>query len=216
MGKQVSCYNSFFLCCSKSLTEKVLITGASNGGLGSETAISLASGRPAQLVLLARSAAKVDPVISRIHEIDPHIKVTFVAIELDDLDSVREAAAKVNADIDKLDILICNAGIMAIKDFTINKHGVEIQFATNHIGHFLLTKLLYSKIQAAGSGARIINVTSDGHEIGPCRFEDFNFKVSGLKVSELVLKNSFNSICRTARTTMDGQRMAHRRRPIFS
>ena len=64
---------------------------------------------------------------------------------------------------------------MAIKDYTTNKDGIEIQFATNHLGHFLFTKLLFSKILAAGSGSRIVNLTSLGHKIGPVRFDDYNF-----------------------------------------
>jgi NAD(P)-dependent dehydrogenase (short-subunit alcohol dehydrogenase family) len=101
--------------------------------------------------------------------------VTFVPISLDDPDSVRSAANSINSSIDKLDVLINNAGIMATKDFTTNRDGVEIQFATNHLGHFLFTKLLLPKILAAGPGARIINLTSLGHKVGPVRFNDYNF-----------------------------------------
>ncbi len=154
----------------------IVITGASVNGLGAGTAISLAHGHPAHLVLLARSQARVDPVVARIKEVDPAVKVTFVPVSLDDFDSVRKAAETINAAVDKVDILINNAGIMAIKDFTTNKAGIEIQFATNHLGHFLLTKLLMPKILAAGAGSRIVNLTSLGHKIGPVRFDDFNFK----------------------------------------
>lgn len=113
--------------------------------------------------------------MSRIKEIDSSIKVDFVPISLDDLDSVRAAAATINGKISKLDILINNAGIMAIEKYTVNKQGLEIQFATNHVGHFLFTKLLFPKILAAGPGAKIVNVTSLGHKIGPVRFDDYNF-----------------------------------------
>ena len=154
----------------------ILITGTSDGGLGAETAISLAHANPAQIILLARSESKVAPVISKIHALNPSIKATFFSIELDDFDSVRRCAANINAQITKLDIMINNAGIMAVVNFTTNKIGIESQFATNHLGHFLLTALLFPKISAVGSGARIINLTSDGYTIGPCRFEDYNFK----------------------------------------
>ena len=114
--------------------------------------------------------------MSRIKDLNPSVKVTFVPVSLDDFDSVRAAASTIDASISKLDILINNAGIMAIKDFTTNKNGIEIQFATNHLGHFLFTKLLMPKILAAGPGTRIINLTSLGHKISPVRFEDYNFK----------------------------------------
>ncbi|KIW24147.1 uncharacterized protein PV07_09879 [Cladophialophora immunda] len=153
----------------------IVVTGASEKGLGGETAVALAHGNPAHLILLARSQTRVESIMSRIKEINPAIKVDFVPVSLDDFDSVRAAAATINGKISKLDILINNAGIMAIEKYTTNKNGIEIQFATNHLGHFLFTKLLFPKILAAGPGARIVNLTSLGHKIGPFRFEAYNF-----------------------------------------
>lgn len=150
----------------------ILITGASAKGLGAETALSLARAQPAQLLLLARSETKVNPVIKEIGEISPSTNAIFIPIELDDFDSVRKAAAVVNKSVDKLDILINNAGIMAVVEYQTNKEGIESQFATNHLGHFLLTSLIFDKIRAAGPKARIVNVTSDGYMISPWR-EDY-------------------------------------------
>lgn len=137
--------------------------------------MALAHGNPAHLILLARSQSRVESIISAITKINSSIKVDFVPVSLDDLDSVRAAANTINASIEKLDILINNAGIMAVDKYTTNKAGIELQFATNHVGHFLFTKLLFPKILAAGPGARIINLTSLGHKIGPVRFDDYNF-----------------------------------------
>lgn len=153
----------------------IAITGTSNGGLGAETAIALAHAGPAHILLLARSANKVEPVQANIQGINATTKTTFVPIELDDWDSVRKAAANINDKVSQIDLLINNAGIMAVP-YTLNKAGIESHFATNHLGHFLLTALLFDKIAAAGPGARIVNVTSDGYQLGPCRFEDYNFK----------------------------------------
>ncbi|KIW80615.1 hypothetical protein Z517_07231 [Fonsecaea pedrosoi CBS 271.37] len=153
----------------------IVITGASEKGLGGETAVALAHGNPAHLILLARSQTRVESIISRIKEINPSIQVDFVPVSLDDFDSVRAAAATINGKISKLDILINNAGIMAIEKYTTNKQGIEIQFATNHLGHFLFTKLLFPKILAAGRGARIVNLTSLGHKICPVHFDNYNF-----------------------------------------
>ena len=72
---------------------------------------------------------------------------------------------------------------MAIKDYTASVDGVEMQFAVNHVGHFLLTKLLMDKILLAGRGARIVNVTSLGYMSGVVRVDDYNFKVSHLAKS---------------------------------
>ena len=153
----------------------VIVTGASQQTLGGATAIALAHGHPEHLILIARSQTRVDSVMAEIKKIDSSIKVDFIQASLDDFDTVRTAAASINEKTTKIDILINNAGIMAIKDFTTNKNGIEIQFATNHLGHFLLTKLVFPKLLAAGSGSRIVSLTSLGHKIGPCRFEDYNF-----------------------------------------
>jgi NAD(P)-dependent dehydrogenase (short-subunit alcohol dehydrogenase family) len=154
----------------------ILITGTSDKGLGAETAISLAHANPAHLILLARSANKVSPVQDKIKSVNPDVKTTFVPIELDDFESVRKAAAKVNDIVDKIDIVINNAGIMAVAKYTTNKSGIESQFATNHLGHFLLTALIFQKVKAAGPSARIVNLTSNGHQLCPFRPEDYNFR----------------------------------------
>ena len=67
--------------------------------------------------------------------------------------------------------------VMAVKEYKKSKDGIEMQFAANHIGHFLLTNLLMPKILAAGKGARIVNVSSFGYMSGGVRFDDQNFKV---------------------------------------
>lgn len=67
--------------------------------------------------------------------------------------------------------------VMAIKDYTTTKEGIEMQFGANHVGHFLLTNLLIPKLLATGKGARIINVSSFGYMSGGVRFDDPNFQV---------------------------------------
>lgn len=151
-----------------------MITGTSAGGLGAQTAIEIAAASPATIVLLARSLAKVQPVIDTIAKRSPNTKAIFVSIELDSQASVRKAADEINSQVDKIDLLINNAGIMAVP-FRLTSDGLESQFATNHIGHFLLTKLLMPRILAAGKDARVVNLTSDGYSIGPFRPTDYNF-----------------------------------------
>lgn len=154
-----------------------LITGASDSSIGAAVASTLARASPAHIILLARSANKVKPVIDRIQAVNSSIQTTLVTVELDDFDSVRASAEQVNARTDKIDVLINCAGIMAIPAFTTSKHGIESQFAVNHLGHFLLTALIFDRVVAAGRGARVVSVTSDGYMIAPCRFEDYNFNI---------------------------------------
>jgi NADP-dependent 3-hydroxy acid dehydrogenase YdfG len=92
----------------------VLITGPSEGGIGAQTAIFLAAGKPKLIILAGRSIAKIQPVIDEIKTKDPDVKVTFVQVDLADISSVRTAASTVNSQVEKLDVLINNAGSMLI------------------------------------------------------------------------------------------------------
>ncbi|KAL4750119.1 hypothetical protein BDW72DRAFT_194241 [Aspergillus terricola var. indicus] len=130
-----------------------VITGTSDGGIGATTAISLAHGQPSKLILLARSANKVRKVIDKIKQI---------------------TAATILSLTDKIDVLINNAGVMAIP-WAKNKNGIEKTLAVNHLGHFLLVKQLLPALMAAGPGSRVINLSSAGYEMGPFRFDDWNF-----------------------------------------
>lgn len=115
-------------------------------------------------------------MIEEINNIDPSIKVTFIQIDLGSQASVRKAAAAINKATENIDILINNAAIMACP-YTKTEDGIESQFATNHIGHFLLTNLLMEKLKAGGPGTRIVNLTSTGGIAGVANFDDVNFDV---------------------------------------
>ena len=114
-------------------------------------------------------------MIAEIHTIDPSTQVNFVKLDLGDQASIRTAAASISDLAPSIDVLINNAGIMAVKDYKTTADGIELQFGTNYIGHFLLTNLLLPKLIAAGKGARIVNVTSNGYTLGGVRFDDYNF-----------------------------------------
>ncbi|KAI1464303.1 NAD(P)-binding protein [Daldinia caldariorum] len=166
----------------KAFSDKVkgrtfLITGTTAKGLGAQCAISLAREGPAHLILVSRNKAKVEPVLEEIASINPNVKITFVTCELTDFDSVRAAAEKINKDasIPKIDVVINNAGIMNVKEYTLDKQGIELTFSADHVGHFLLTNLIIDKVVAAAPGARIVNVTSRGYGVGPFRGDDYNF-----------------------------------------
>ncbi|KAM3077496.1 hypothetical protein ACMFMG_006835 [Clarireedia jacksonii] len=154
----------------------ILISGPSEGTIGGQTALDLAAGKPEHLILAGRDRSKIQPVIDVIANIDSAVKVSFIALDLGNLASVREAAREISSLVQKIDFLINNAGIMALQEFSTTPDGIEMQFGVNHIGHFLLTNLLMDKILVSGKGGRIVNVSSLGHIMSGVRFDDWNFK----------------------------------------
>jgi NAD(P)-dependent dehydrogenase (short-subunit alcohol dehydrogenase family) len=108
-------------------------------------------------------------VINEIAKLNSAIKATFVAAELNNQASVREAVSVIRATVNKDRCVVINcAGIMAVKEYKKTAEGIELQFATNHIGHFLLTNLFMDKILAAGKGARIVNFSINGTQSRRC------------------------------------------------
>ncbi|KAI0525979.1 putative retinol dehydrogenase 12 [Xylaria bambusicola] len=157
-----------------------LITGPTPGGLGAETAISIAAGKPAMIILVGRSQAKAQPTIDAIKAVDPNSKVKFVVAELSSLKSVRTAAQTILNDneISKIDVVINNAAVMASPQMK-TEDGLDYQFEINHLSQFVLTNTIMPKILAAGPGARIVNVTSSGHRYTGVRLHDPNFTEPG-------------------------------------
>ncbi|KAI1386555.1 NAD(P)-binding protein [Hypoxylon trugodes] len=153
-----------------------LLTGPTPGGIGAETVISLAAEAPATIILIGRSLEKAQPTIDTIGKVNADVKVKFFEADLCSFKTVRKAAQAIldDAEIPKIDVLINNAGVMATP-FKITEDGIEHQLQANHLGHFLLTNKLLPKIIAAGSGARLVFVTSSGHRYTGVRFEDPNF-----------------------------------------
>lgn len=138
-----------------------LITGPSPGGLGFHTALQLAR-HGAHVVLAGRNQAKVRTSADEIRAEVPGAEVSELELDLADLTAVRRSAAEA-ARFGDLHLLINNAGIMA-PPHRLTPDGFESQFATNHLGPFLLTGLLLPQLAAAG-GARIVTVSSLLHRI---------------------------------------------------
>jgi hypothetical protein len=103
---------ALFRCPSpdRSANFSVLITGPSDSGIGAQTAISLATANPKLIILAGRDGSKIQPVIDQISKSEPDVAVTFISLDLASEFSIREAAKKVNSQIQSLDILINNAG----------------------------------------------------------------------------------------------------------
>lgn len=156
----------------------VLTTGVSPGGLGAQFPLILAAYHPKLLILAARDITKAEATAKAISGIFPDVETRTLKLDLGSQASVREAAKEVNTYSESIDVLLNNAGVMACP-FSTTKDGLELQFGTNHIGHFLLTNLIMGKILAAGPGARIVNVSSSGHRFSAIRWDDFDkFSVS--------------------------------------
>jgi NAD(P)-dependent dehydrogenase (short-subunit alcohol dehydrogenase family) len=147
-----------------------LVTGASSG-LGAETARVLASAGAA-VTLTARDIPKVEAVAEEIRAATG-ATVDVGELSLDRPDSVRAFAKQWLADHDVLHLLINNAGVMACP-LARTAEGWEMQFATNHLGHFLLTSHLLPALRA-GAPARVVNLSSAGHRFSPVNFDDVHF-----------------------------------------
>ena len=120
----------------------------------------------ARIFLAARTPSKAEAAIADVKKRAPDADITCLELDLASLDSVAKAAETFKASSARLDVLMNNAGVMALPP-GLTKDGYEIQFGTNHIGHALLTKLLLPTLERTadepGSDVRIINITSKGH-----------------------------------------------------
>jgi NAD(P)-dependent dehydrogenase (short-subunit alcohol dehydrogenase family) len=149
----------------------VLVTGGSSG-LGQETARALVS-KGARVVITARDVPKGRAVAEAIAASTGSSAVEVEELELGSLASVRAFAARFLARHDRLDVLVNNAGVMACP-LARTSDGFEMQFGTNHVGHFLLTCLLAPALRK-GAPSRIVSVSSRGHHLAPVDFDDPNF-----------------------------------------
>jgi NAD(P)-dependent dehydrogenase (short-subunit alcohol dehydrogenase family) len=155
------------------LTGKTIVVTGASAGLGYETARALAA-KGAEVVMAGRNPAKNAAAAERIRAGQPDAGLATVAIDLTDLDSVRRGAAEILAAHPRIHALINNAGIMG-GPYALTKDGLELHFASNHVGHFLLTGLLVPALKAAAP-ARIVNVTSAGHRMDGFDLDDLNFR----------------------------------------
>ena len=152
-----------------------VITGA-NTGLGYETAAALAA-KGASVVLAVRNLDKGKEAARRIERATPGAQVQLRELDLSSLDSIRAAADELRSNHESIDLLINNAGVMFTPKST-TKDGFELQFGTNHLGHFALTNLLLDRVLAA-TGSRIVTVSSQGHRFARgIRFDDLQWERS--------------------------------------
>lgn len=145
-----------------------LVTGA-NSGLGRHTALELAR-KGARVLLAVRSPQKGEQALARLRREVPGAAAELLELDLASLASVRAAVAEVAGRLDALDVLVDNAGVMAVPRST-TADGFEVQLGTNHLGHFALTGLLLPQLLAAAA-PRVVVVSSSAHRTGRMHFED--------------------------------------------
>ena len=149
---------------------RAIVTGGASG-IGIETARALA-GAGAAVTLAVRDIEAGERTAGEIRSSTGNDEVAVAALELTDLANVRAFAA---AWQEPLDILVNNAGVMAIQELTLTDRGYEMQFATNHLGHFALALGLHDALASTGS-ARIVSVSSSGHLRSPVVFDDLHYR----------------------------------------
>jgi NAD(P)-dependent dehydrogenase (short-subunit alcohol dehydrogenase family) len=147
-----------------------VVTGA-NSGIGLEAAKTLA-GAGAHVVLACRDAAKAGAAASALRAAAPRASLEVLPLDLASLASVRDFAKHFADRHARLDLLINNAGVMAIPRRT-TADGFEMQLGTNHLGHFALTGLLLPQLLAA-SGSRVVTVSSTAHRGGRMFWDDLH------------------------------------------
>ena len=146
-----------------------VVTGA-NSGIGLIAARELARAG-ATVILACRDTAKGDAAANEIKAKSPNSDVTVAALDLASLASARAFAERFNGEHDSLDLLVNNAGVMAVAPRRTTADGFELQFGTNHLGHFALTGLLLDKLQGR-EDARVVTVSSGAHRFGKMDFDD--------------------------------------------
>jgi NAD(P)-dependent dehydrogenase (short-subunit alcohol dehydrogenase family) len=151
------------------LTGKVIIITGANSGLGFEAAKVLAV-KGARVVMAVRDLARGEQAAGDIRRTAPRAGLEVMALDLAGLASVRRFAETFSASHDRLDVLLNNAGVMAIPR-RVTVDGFEMQLGTNHLGHFALTGLLLPRILRT-PGSRIVTVSSGAHVFGKINFDD--------------------------------------------
>jgi NAD(P)-dependent dehydrogenase (short-subunit alcohol dehydrogenase family) len=149
--------------------KRAIVTGGASG-IGVETARALA-GAGAEVTIAARDTDAAEQVAADIASSTGGEKPRVGQLELVDRNSIDAFVASWDG---PLDILVNNAGVMAIQELTLAPDGHEMQFSTNHLGHFALSLGLHDALAAAGN-ARIVSVSSSGHLRSPVIFDDLDF-----------------------------------------
>jgi NAD(P)-dependent dehydrogenase (short-subunit alcohol dehydrogenase family) len=152
---------------------RVAIVTGSSSGIGYETAHVL-SNKNATVIIAVRNLQKGNAALDKIKVSCQEADVRLMELDLANLESIRNFATEFKSSYSSLDLLINNAGVM-MPPYSKTTDGFELQFGTNHLGHFALTGLLMDLIEKTHY-SRIVNVSSSSHNYGDLNFEDLNWK----------------------------------------
>ena len=170
---------SFSLDQMTSQKGKIAIVTGANTGLGYETALGLAS-KGSKVIMACRNKDKAEKAMADIRKEVSNADLKFIELDLNSLKSVRAFAKAYSEKHDQLDLLINNAGLM-IPPLMRTEEGFESQFGVNHLGHFLLTNLLFPTIKKTAN-ARVVSLSSIAHKNGRIHFDDPNWEQSYSKL----------------------------------
>ncbi|QPF92567.1 SDR family oxidoreductase [Bradyrhizobium commune] len=159
-----------------SLSGKTAVVTGATGGLGYETALALA-GAGAIVILTGRNDAKGLRAIEGICRRFPNALIAYEHLDLSSLSSVADFAGRFAAGNEQLDLLINNAGVMALPKRQQTEDGFEMQLGTNYIGHYALTARLLPQLRRARA-ARVVNLSSLAHRSGAINFDDLQSRRS--------------------------------------
>lgn len=152
---------------------RVTIVTGSSSGIGYESARALAN-KDAKVIIAVRNLGKGKQALEKIKSQNPNADVTVIHLDLADLSSIKKFGDDYKKQFSRLDLLINNAGVM-IPPYSKTKDGFELQFGTNHLGHFALTALIFDLINKTPN-SRIVNVSSSAHKYGNLNFDDLNWE----------------------------------------
>ncbi|MDP2314651.1 MAG: oxidoreductase [Pseudomonadota bacterium] len=151
------------------LSDRTIVLTGANSGIGWEATRHLAT-RGARVVMACRNQEKGKDALARILEQLPTARLELAKLDLGSLASIRACAEDLKARFPRIDVLVNNAGIMAIPR-ALTEDGFEVQLGTNHLGHFALTGLLLDTLQR-GEAPRVVSVASLAHQMGRIDFDD--------------------------------------------
>ncbi|USP80367.1 hypothetical protein yc1106_07641 [Curvularia clavata] len=171
-----------------SLEGRVILVTGGNSGLGKQSILELAKHNPAEIWLGARNNSKAQEAIDDIkHQVPKAPPIKILQMDLTSFESISEAAKTFRQESQRLDLLLLNAGILAVPEGT-TKDGYEIQFGTNHMGHALLSKLLLPTLlktaEQPGSDVRVVVLSSEAHQYAP-RAQGIMFNTLKTKAPEI-------------------------------
>ncbi|KIW96742.1 uncharacterized protein Z519_02133 [Cladophialophora bantiana CBS 173.52] len=155
----------------QSLAGKVILVTGGNNGIGKETVLQLAKHSPQKIFLASRTESKGRDAVESIKaQTSRDVDIEYLPLDLTSLPSIKQAADQVVSHSDRLDILVLNAGIMAVPAAK-TAAGQDVQMGTNHVGHFLLTKLLLPTMEKTAkerhADVRVISVSSEAWNMAP-------------------------------------------------